>query len=74
MGRTRINTRVRAGDLLKHETLIGNDDFFLHIMRQFATIVSPGDFVGGGTGSYGAFEIDVIALLDVGGVEVGPQA
>ena len=43
-------------------------------MRQFATIVSPGDFVGGGTGSHGAFEIDVISLFDVGGVEAGAQA
>ncbi len=36
-------------------------------------VVSPGDLVGSRTRPDGAFEVDVVALLDVGPVQVGPQ-
>ena len=42
-------------------------------MRQFSTIVSPCDFVGGRAGPHGALEVHVVALLDVGGVEAAAK-
>ena len=42
-------------------------------MRQFSTIVSPCDFVGGRAGPYGALEVHVVPLLDVGGVEAAAK-
>ena len=42
-------------------------------MRQFSTIVSPCDFVGGRAGPHGALKVHVVTLLDVGGVEAAAK-
>ena len=36
-------------------------------------VVLPGDLVGPGVGLDAALEVDVVALLDVGGVQAGPE-
>ena len=43
------------------------------LLIKFTYIVSPGDLVGSGIGLDGALEVDVVALLDVGSVQAGPQ-
>ena len=36
-------------------------------------VVLPSDLVRPGVGLYAALEVDVVALLDVGGVQAGPE-
>ena len=36
-------------------------------------VVFPSDLVGSGIGLDAALEVDVVALLDVGGVQAGPE-
>ena len=43
------------------------------LQRLRAYIVFPSDFVWGRAGLHFAVEVDVIAFLDVGGVEVAPE-
>ena len=33
----------------------------------------PSDLVGPGIGLHAALEVDIVALLDVGGVQAGPE-
>ena len=40
---------------------------------EFTHIVSPGNLVGPGISFDGALEVHVVTLLDVGGVQAGPQ-
>ena len=43
-----VDPSVGSGDFLQDEALVGDDDLFGHIMRQFTAVMSPGDFVGRG--------------------------
>ena len=69
VGRTCVDSRIGPGHFLENEALIGNYDFFCHIVSQFSAIVSPCDFVWRRAGPDGALKIDVVTLLDIWGIE-----
>lgn len=68
-----VDTRIGSGDFLQHQTLVGNDDFFGNVVTQLLSILSPSDFVRRWTGPDATFKVDIIALLDIRGVEATAQ-
>ena len=69
----RVDSCIGSGDFLQDQALIGDDDFFLHVMTQFASVMPPRNLIGRRASAHRTFKVDVIALFYVGSVEAASE-